>query len=46
MAERMRAADSLLFLGRPPVSLKLLSTCAWQGSGNILARYRVDRKKS
>ncbi len=34
-----------LFVGRPPVLLKLLNSQTWQGSGNVLAVYRVDHKK-
>ena len=36
---------SPLFVGRPPVSLKLIQTRSWHDSGNLLAVYRVDRPK-
>lgn len=30
-----------LFAGQPPVSLQLLDTRSWDGSGNVLVRYEV-----
>ena len=32
-----------LFVGRPPVSLKLLSSRTWQASGNVLVCYEISR---
>jgi dihydrofolate reductase len=34
-----------LFDSRPSVSLKLLQTRSWQGSGNVLMRFEVSHKK-
>ena len=33
-----------LFEGRPPVSFKLISSRWWEGSGNLLARYKVEKQ--
>lgn len=35
-----------IFEGRPPVSLKLIHTRTWPGSGNVLTCWEVSRAKS
>ena len=38
----LAGAGRPLFDGKPPISLKLLRTRTWDGSGNVLASYAVD----
>jgi dihydrofolate reductase len=39
-------AGTPLFDGRPPVSLRLIDTRTWDGSGTVLVRYEVRRQKA
>src|SRR5687767_11666623 len=38
-------AGTPIFEGKPPVSLRLIDTHSWKGSGIVLTRYEVLRKK-
>jgi len=35
-----------IFVGQPEVSLRLIDTRTWDGSGNVLIRYEVHRQKT
>ncbi len=39
-------AGTPLFDGQPAVSLRLIDTRRWDGSGNVLVRYEVRRQKT
>ena len=38
------SAGTPLFDGQPAVSLRLIDTCMWDGSGNVLVRYEARRQ--
>jgi dihydrofolate reductase len=38
-------AGTPVFDGKPPVSLRLIETRTWDGSGNVLVQYEVHRQK-
>jgi dihydrofolate reductase len=39
-------AGTPIFDGKPPVSLRLIDTRTWDGSGNVLVRYEIHRQKT
>lgn len=39
-------AGTPIFVGRTPVSLRLIGTRTWDGSGIVLVRYDVRRQKA
>jgi dihydrofolate reductase len=39
-------AGTPVFDGKPPVSLRLINTRTWDGSGNVLVQYEVRRQRT